>query len=72
MKSLHFGHWNSICYGGVESPSVARRVLSGGTNGNAANIDGAPLAESKRRDTRSRSLQRLFGYPQNLRKSAIS
>ena len=38
---------------------MARRVPNGGTNARHPNVDGAPLAESTRRDTRSRSMQRM-------------
>ena len=38
---------------------MARRVPNGGTNGRRPNVAAAPLAESTRRDTRSRSLQRM-------------
>jgi hypothetical protein len=38
---------------------VARRVPNRGTNGRRPNVAAAPLAERTRRDTRSRSLQRM-------------
>ena len=54
---------------------MARRVPNGGTNGRGTNVDAAPLAESTRRDTRSRSLQRMvrryFDSLRTLRKNPV-
>jgi len=41
---------------------VARRMHDGKTSGNAANVAAAALAESTRRDTRIRWLQRIIRH----------